>query len=76
VPKIHEVMTEETWCQYMLQDGEKRCLVQWLLDLHGPEGIYDAKHKIQKITGIAFLSDFNNTHTFAEVLEVCKKADV
>jgi hypothetical protein len=77
MPKIHEVITEETWCQNVLIDGDRRCLVQWISDLYpclsDSSRVFSA---LEAMISEMLISQFNNTHTFAEVLEVCKKADV
>lgn len=89
MPKIHEMITEESWCRESMaldEDGMERCAqspkavcwcsLGWLEKTYGLDSV--EKHIFSAQNQIALITDWNDAseRTFEEVREAFRKADL
>lgn len=85
--KIHEQITEETWCKgewARTADGDsigpldplacKWCMYGWIRRAYSRIG--PARNSLADVVGTPAIGDWNDDHTFAEVLAAFKAADL
>ena len=76
MPKIWEMITEETWCKG--QEIGARCSIMWIASKYRDENLRDARNKFRCVNDSESIIKWNDApeRTFAEVKEAFRKADL